>query len=189
MYKAAHPDSKDSFSIMWKPFYLNPAAPKTGVDKRDYYRSKFGEAKTEMILDRLAAVGKDVGIKFSFGGKTGNTRDSHRLIQLGKTKGADAQTRVVEELFTSYFENEGDITSHAMLKEAGVKAGLFELEIKDCLESESGGLEVDKEVAEAQRNRVSGVPNFVLQSKYEIGGAQDAEAFVQAFKKIKEIEG
>ena len=159
------------------------------MDKPEYYRSKFGEAKMEMIFGRLAAIGKDVGIDFSFGGRTGNTRDSHRLIQLGKTKSAHAQTRVVEELFTSFFEKEGDITSHDMLKEAGVKAGLAEAEVEAWLASESGGLEVDKEVAEAQRKRVSGVPNFVLQSKYEIGGAQDGEAFVQAFEKIKEIEG
>ena len=36
---------------------------------------------------------------------------------------------------------------------------------------------------------VSGVPNFVLQGKYEIGGAQDAEAFVKVFERVKEIEG
>ena len=142
-----------------------------------------------MIFGRLAAVGEDVGIKFNFGGKTGSTRDSHRLIQLGKTRGADVQTRIVEELFTSYFENEGDITSHAVLKDAGIKAGLPEVEVNDWLETGKGGPEVDKEVNEAQLRRVNGVPNFVLQSKYEIGGAQDAEAFVKVFEKVKEIEG
>jgi len=46
------------------------------------------------------------GQNFKFGGKTGNTRDSHRLIQLAKTKSPQLQTRVVEELFAAYFENE-----------------------------------------------------------------------------------
>ena len=188
LYKSAHPDTKDTFSITWKPFYLNPQAPKVSVDKRKYYQSKFGEAKAEMIFGRLAAVGEDNGIKFNFGGKTGNTRDSHRLIQLGKTKSPEAQTRIVEELFTSYFENAGDITSHEVLKDAGVKAGLPEAEVQSWLESGKGGSEVDKEVNEAQLRRVNGVPNFVLQSKYEIGGAQDADAFVKVFEKVKELE-
>ncbi|CAD6569154.1 MAG: hypothetical protein ASARMPREDX12_002228 [Alectoria sarmentosa] len=188
LYKSAHPSSSDTFTTTWLPFYLNPAAPKIGVDKRSYYKSRFGAEKATMILDRLAAVGKDAGINFSFGGKTGNTRDSHRLVELGKTKGPDVQTRIVEQLFKSYFEQEGDITSHEVLRHAGVRAGLEEEEVRSWLESDKGGEEVDKEVAEAQIRGVSGVPNFVLQGKYEIGGAQDADAFVKVFEKVKEME-
>ena len=188
-YQKAHPSSNDIFETTWLPFYLNPQAPKTGIDKREYYESKFGDAKASMIFDRLTAVGKDVGIDFSFGGKTGSTRDAHRLAQLAKAKGTDVQKRVVEELFAAYFENEKDITSHDVLREAAVKAGLDEGEVKAWLESDKGGPEVDKEVMEAQMRGVSGVPNFVLQDKYEIGGAQDAEAFVSCFEKLKEMEG
>ncbi len=188
LYKSAHPSSDDTFGTTWLPFYLNPTAPKIGVDKRSFYKSKFGDEKASMIIERLTAVGKDAGINFSFGGKTGSTRDSHRLVQLGKTKGPHVQTRVVEELFKSYFENEGDITSHDVLTEAGVKAGLEEAEVKTWLQSDKGGKEVDKEVSEAQIRGVNGVPNFVLQGKYEIGGAQDAEAFAKVFERVKEME-
>ena len=189
LYKAAHPSSNDQFITTWLPFYLNPTAPKIGVDKLSYYKSRFGEEKASMITERLTAVGKDAGIDFSFGGKTGNTRDSHRLVELGETKGADVQTRVVEELFKSYFEEEGDITSSEVLRQAGVRAGLEELEVKNWLESDRGGDEVDKKVTKAQIRGVSGVPNFVFQGKYEISGAQDAEAFVKVFEKVKEMEG
>jgi predicted DsbA family dithiol-disulfide isomerase len=188
-YKSTHPGSKDTFSTTWCPFYLNPHAPKTGIDKREYYKSKFGDDSASMIFERLGGVGKEVGINFSFGGKTGNTRDSHRLVQLGKTKSAEVQTRVVEELFKSYFEKEKDITSHETLREAGVKAGLEGEEVEEWLKSDKGGAEVDKEVAEAQMRGVSGVPNFVLQEKYEIGGAQDPNAFVRVFEKVKAMEG
>ena len=187
LYKSTHPSYSDKFTMTWLPFYLNPDAPKISIDKRSYFKSKFGEQKTSMILERLAAVGKDAGINFNFGGKTGNTRDSHRLVRLGKTKGPDVQTRVVEELFKSYFEEEGDITSHEVLRVAGVRAGLEDVEVKTWLESDNGE-EVDKEVAEAQTRGVGGVPNFVLQGKYQIGGAQDAEAFVKVFERVKEME-
>lgn len=142
-----------------------------------------------MIFERLNAAGKDVGISFKYGGKTGNTRDSHRLIQLGKSKGPQMQTRVVEELFKAYFENEQDITSHDVLRKAAVKAGLAEAEVREWLESGKGGKEVDKEVAEAQMSNISGVPNFTIQGKYEVGGAQDPAAFVQLFERLKAIEG
>lgn len=187
-YQNAHPASQDTFSTTWLPFYLNPASPKVGINKLQYYKEKFGEERTGMILERLAGVGKEVGVNFSFGGKTGNTRDSHRLIQLGKLKGPEVQTKVVEELFKSYFENEGDITSHEMLQAAGVKAGLDAIDVKEWLNSDKGGPQVDREVLEAQMRGISGVPNFVMQGKYEIGGAQDAENFVKVFERIKEME-
>ncbi|TVY19479.1 hypothetical protein LARI1_G003346 [Lachnellula arida] len=187
-YKTQHPDSNDTFSTTWLPFYLNPGAPKVGVDKTAYYRNKFGDDRTEMIFERLSQVGKDTGINFKFGGKTGNTRDSHRLIQLGKSKSPAIQTRVVEELFAAYFENEGDITSHEILQKAGVKAGLDEKEVKEWLGSDKGGKAVDEEVEAAQLNQVSGVPNFTIQGKYEIGGAQDPGVFLRLFEKIKATE-
>lgn len=187
-YKELHPESNDTFSTTWMPFYLNPGAPKKGIDKAAYYKSKFGEDRTAMIFERLSQAGKDAGIKFKFGGKTGNTRDSHRLIQLGKSKSPAVQTRVVEELFSAYFENEGDITSHEVLKNAAVKAGLDEKEVKEWLASDKGGKEVDEEVEQAQLNQISGVPNFTIQGKYEVGGAQDPGVFLRLFEKIKATE-
>ena len=178
----------DTFSITWLPFYLNPDAPKVGVDKLSYYQSRFGKERSAMMFERLAGIGREVGIDFKFGGKTGGTRDSHRLIQLAKTKDEGVQTKVVEALFQAYFEEERDITSHEVLEAAGVKAGLAAGEVKEWLADDRGGKEVDKEVAGAQRKGISGVPNFTLQGRYELGGAQDEEAFLEVFEKIKRLE-
>jgi hypothetical protein len=51
---------------------------------------------------------------------------------------------VVVELFAAYFENEKDITSHDVLVDAGVKAGLNAAEVKEWLDSGQGGPEVDR---------------------------------------------
>lgn len=113
-----------------------------------------------MMQNHLARLGKQVGIDFAFGGKTGNTRDSHRLIQLAKTKGEGVQTRVVEELFNSYFEANEDITDMEVLISRGVKGGLDEAEVREWMGSGKGGEEVDKEVVQANRKFIGGVPNF-----------------------------
>ncbi|KAI9049079.1 hypothetical protein LZ554_006927 [Drepanopeziza brunnea f. sp. 'monogermtubi'] len=187
-YKEVHPNSEDTFSMTWMSFYLDPGAPKIGVDKIGYYRAKFGRETTDMMFERLSQIGREVGINFKHGGKTGNTRDSHRLIQLGKSKSPAVQTRVVEELFAAYFENEGDITSHDVLLGAAVKAGLDESEAEDWLRSDRGGPEVDREVEQARLKQISGVPNFTVQGKYEIGGVQDPAVFLTLFEKIKAQE-
>jgi predicted DsbA family dithiol-disulfide isomerase len=183
-WRDKHPDRDDTFSTTWYPFYLNPDAPKKGIDKRAYYRSRFGEDRTGMMFARLSGIGKTVGIDFKFGGNTGNTRDSHRLVQLGKLHGPEKQTRVVEELFKAYFENEKDITSHEVLTEAGVGTGLDEKNVQQWLAGDDGGPEVDKEVRDAKAKAISGVPFFTINDKYHLEGAQDPDAFLDVFDTV-----
>ncbi|KAF2101714.1 thioredoxin-like protein [Rhizodiscina lignyota] len=184
-FKKENPDSNDTFSTTWAPFYLDPEAPNEGEDKQARYARRFGAQRSQMMFQRLAMVGDSVGINFKFGGRTGNTRDSHRLIQLAKTKSPEMQTKVVEKLFEAYFEKEQDITSHAVLLKAAVEAGLDQAEAKDWLETDKGGPAVDKEVKEAQMKFIGGVPHFTISDRVEIEGADDPSTFVEAFKKVK----
>lgn len=188
LYKSAHPGNNDTFTVTWHPYYLDPNAPTVGVDKRAFYQSRFGESQSAMMFARMEALGKAVGINFRFGGKTGATRDSHRILQLAKTKGVAVQNKVIEQLFEAYFENEEDITSHDVLERRAVKAGLKEEEVKGWLESGAGGDEVDREVEEARSKRITGVPYFTVQGYHNIEGAQDSEGFARAFEGIKARE-
>ncbi|KAI7090987.1 thioredoxin-like protein [Hortaea werneckii] len=179
----------DTFSTTWYPFYLNPDAPKS-VDKQSYYEKKFGAQRTQVMQGHLARLGSQVGINFGFGGRTGNTRDSHRLVQLAKTKGEGMQTKVIEQLFNAYFEVNEDITDQEVLIQRGIKAGLDEQEVRDWMANGKGGPEVDKEVAMAQQKFVTGVPNFTINGKYEVQGAEEPAAFLQIFGEVKEtMEG
>ncbi len=188
LYQSAHPDINDTFTVTWHPYYLDPNAPTSSVDKRAFYESKFGDGNSAMMFARIESLGKGVGINFSFGGKTGSTRDSHRLLQLGKTKGPDVQNKVVEQLFDAYFEKEEDITSHEVLLRRAIRAGLREVEVKAWLESGAGGDKVDTEVEAARSNGITGVPNFMIQGEYNIEGAQDPEGFLKVFEAIKARE-
>ncbi|KAK3076716.1 hypothetical protein LTS18_012247 [Coniosporium uncinatum] len=189
LFRTAHPNQPVQFNTTWSPFYLDPTAPLEGEDKQERYARRFGSQRTAMMFQRLAQIGKDEGIDFKFGGRTGNTRDSHRLVQLGKTKGSEMQTRVIEELFAAYFENERDITSRDVLREAGLKAGLEEKEVEQWLGSDEGGEAVDKEVEEAQEGFISGVPYFSVEGRYHLEGAQEPEAFVDVFERILTQKG
>lgn len=180
-HRATHPE--DQFTTTWKPFLLNPSAPRH-VDKEAYYIQKFGQDRTRLMQGHLARLGREVGIEFAFGGKTGNTRDAHRLIQLGKTKGEAVQTRLVEELFRAYFEINEDITDPDVLIASAVKAGLDEDETRKWMDEDQGGGEVDREVADVQR-KLMGVPSFTVNGKYELQGAEEPSAFLHVFEEIK----
>lgn len=171
------------------------------------YSQKFGPQRATAIFSRLSAVGESEGIKFNFGGNTGKTRDSHRLLwyagQLEEAKRATVtvpaasstpapvgglQTRVAEKLFRAYFEDEKNITDPRVLLEAGVEAGLEREVVQKLLDSEEGGAEVDSEAKMAARRLVTGVPYYSIQAKYSVEGADEPETFLKVFEQIKEDE-
>ncbi|EPS27462.1 hypothetical protein PDE_02405 [Penicillium oxalicum 114-2] len=198
----------DTFTLTWHAFYLNPASPEfPGVNKTQAYGLKFGHERTAAIFARLAAVGEGEGIKFNFGGNTGKTRDSHRLLwyagqleqakrqQTASASAAAAspviggvQSRVAEKLFRAYFEDEKNITDPKVLLEAGVEAGLDKAEVQKLLDSDEGGAEVDSEAKMASMRLVTGVPYFTIQGKYAVEGADAPETFLEVFERVKEDE-
>lgn len=140
-----------------------------------------------MMQQRLQIMGKEEGINFTNQGRVGRTRDSHRIVQLGRTKGNETENKVVREVMKMYFEEGGDITSHDDLVKAAGKAGIEEGEAREWLSSEKGGKEVDGEVQEAYRMGVSGVPHVVINDKVEVHGAEDVSAFLDALKKARSL--
>ncbi|CAG8906944.1 unnamed protein product [Penicillium egyptiacum] len=197
-HQATYP--ADTFSLHWKAFYLNPAgAEYPGVNKAEMYTRKFGAERRDAIFARLSAVGKAEGIQFSFGGNIGLTRDSHRLLWFAGQREAEEvkkggvddgivgglQTRVVEQLFRAYFEEEKNITDLKILLEAGVGAGLDREIVKKMLDEDVGAQEVDLEAKTAARRLVSGVPYISVQGKYHVEGADEPEVFMEIFEKVK----
>ncbi|RHZ55640.1 DsbA family oxidoreductase [Aspergillus thermomutatus] len=208
-HRATYPS--DTFTLTWHAFYLNPYSPPyPGTDKREHYASKFGEDRVAAIFSRLAAAGETEGIAFKFGGKTGNTRDSHRVLWYAAVKEKEAgagggaaathgngngseervgglQTRVAEQLFRAYFEEEKNITDRKVLVDAAAAGGLDRGEVERFLESgDEGGKEVDLEAERARRRFVTGVPYFTVQGQYGIEGADEPETFLEVFEKVKQ---
>ncbi|KAJ5090356.1 thioredoxin [Penicillium argentinense] len=159
------------------------------------YNQKFGSERVSQMFTRLSAVGKAEGINFSFGGNTGKTRDSHRVIwfageqeksfpsSVGEVGGI--QTRVVENLFRAYFEEEKNITHRDVLVDAAVKAGLERSSVDALLDTDEGGEEVDGEAGNAARKLVSGVPFFEI-GRYVVEGADEPETFLEIFGKVRD---
>jgi predicted DsbA family dithiol-disulfide isomerase len=151
------------------------------------------------MIPYMAAVGGSVGIKFKYGGKIGNTRDSHRLIAEAGARGGDLQDRLVNKLFNAYFEVNDDISSKDTLAKIATEVGLFknQQEGLEFLKSDQRGAEVDREVDFNQYRRgISGVPHFIIEGstsrmiksdhvdQEEVGGAQDPKVFEQIFAQL-----
>mmetsp|Transcript_26396 Transcript_26396/g.63672 ORF Transcript_26396/g.63672 Transcript_26396/m.63672 type:complete len:185 (-) Transcript_26396:238-792(-) len=166
-------------TIDWKPFFLNPNAPSPGVDKLKMYHEKFGKDRVEKMIPYMKEQGEKVGIKFSYGGKVGNTLSSHRLVEFAKSKGK--QDAMIEKIMSYYFEQEKDISDTKVLEAAASEVGL---DAKEVLSSDTYTDKVKGEVHDAYRMGISGVPAFVINKKYSLSGAQDTESWEGILKKL-----
>ncbi|KAM7506880.1 hypothetical protein LguiA_017333 [Lonicera macranthoides] len=173
--------SKDQydFEIKWHPYFLNPSAPKEGVNKKDYYREKFG-SRSEQIHARMSQVFKGLGMEYNLSGLTGNTMDSHRLIHLAGQQGLDKQNDLVEELFLGYFTQAKYVGDREFLVESARKVGVEGA--AEFLEDPNNGLKEVNDELEKYSARISGVPNFTINGKHQLSGGQPPEVFLKAFE-------
>ncbi|KAF7562820.1 hypothetical protein G7046_g1329 [Stylonectria norvegica] len=192
IWQQRYPDANDTFAVSYLPFQLAPDWPKgpsSSRSKRQFYIERFGEERMLAMQERVGDAGRATGIEFKFGGQTGNSRDSHRLVRLSKKYGQEAEGKALDGLFAAYFEKEGDITDYETLKgiaiEAGIPAEDFQ---KAIVESDEGGKDVDEAALAARYSGVSGVPDFVIQDAYRLSGARDPLSFIKVFETIKKSE-
>mmetsp|Transcript_381 Transcript_381/g.1238 ORF Transcript_381/g.1238 Transcript_381/m.1238 type:complete len:175 (+) Transcript_381:164-688(+) len=161
-----------------------PEASVHGINKRSYYESKFGKERSEMMYQRLSSVFENLGIKYSLGGNTGPTLDSHRLITWSARFGAEKQNALVEALFKSYFVEEKAPCERDVLVAAAEEAGL---EGAEALLSDPQGClqEVEQELQHARG--ISGVPYFIVSNgsrTLTFSGAQPPDTFVEALEEL-----
>ncbi|KAJ4833099.1 hypothetical protein Tsubulata_001082 [Turnera subulata] len=175
---AASTDRFD-FEIKWHPFFLEPSAPKEGVNKLQFYRQKFG-SRADGILGRMAEIFKGLDMEYDMSGLTGNTLDSHRLIYFAGQQSPDKQHQLVEELFLGYFTQGKYIGDRKFLLECAQKVGLEGA--AEFLEDPDKGVKEVYEELEKYSANISGVPNYVINEKHKLSGGQPPEVFLRAFE-------
>ncbi|KAJ7201079.1 thioredoxin-like protein [Mycena pura] len=177
-----------NFKLRFKPFLLDPSLPSDKpLSKRERYVSKFGASRFEKLEQQMIATGRAVGINYSYDGSVRQTTDSHRLIEKAYAVGGEAiQRPFVEAIFAGYFEHEQDIGSHDFLAECAVKAGVFDAKDAALAFLASAELkdDVKKDIMNAMRMGVEGVPFVIMNNKYAVSGAQGQDTFLEIFRKL-----
>eukprot|EP00290_Baffinella_frigidus_P011994 CAMPEP_0180157580 /NCGR_PEP_ID=MMETSP0986-20121125/26332_1 /TAXON_ID=697907 /ORGANISM="non described non described, Strain CCMP2293" /LENGTH=183 /DNA_ID=CAMNT_0022107139 /DNA_START=237 /DNA_END=788 /DNA_ORIENTATION=+ len=171
------------FTVNWRPYQLDATSPKEGQNKLAMYNQKFGAERIKQMLPRLTEVFANVGLKYSLGGDTGNTLDSHRLAAWAMSKGGPVvQDKLMEEMFTNYFTEEKYLGDRQVLLAAAEKAGLDRKEAEAVLDSDMFEKEVQVEKKKFARG-VNGVPFFIVNGEPAVSGGQPPEVFEQIFEE------
>ena len=174
-----------AFDVRWRPFQLDPATPREGVDRKAYMERKFGGSdKIKPIHTALLKAGDDEGLNFAFEKivRTPNTINSHRLIRWSHSIGV--QDQVVELLFKSYFMDGADIGQLEVLKRIGTEAGMDDELVEELLNSDADLEKVEHEDSMARKIGINGVPTFLIGGKVLVNGAQDAEHLAHVIDRV-----
>ena len=182
-------DGSVLYTILWKPFLLNPSVPSEGEPRADFFRKKFGFTPTqEMMIDQklmldampmlghIEKAGKEMGIKTmnvaNFKVPLSNTINSHRLLRLTEQKypvtASDKQNLVADKIFRAYFE-EGKNVSDAqvmwqIVRESGLEGDVpqdfFLSDVHSSEHQNDTYLQYVKEEAKKAGRVTNGVPYF-----------------------------
>jgi predicted DsbA family dithiol-disulfide isomerase len=178
-------EHRDGVQVVYRSFELDPSAPagettptlERLADKYGMTPAQASQAQREM---EQRAAGD--GLTFRMGSlRSGNTRDAHRLIQLAKDRGRQAE--MVERLHRAYFTDEDSVFDHEALTRLAVEAGLDPLDVSDVLAGDAYTDHVDTDEAMARAIGATGVPLFVIDRKYGISGAQPPGMITQVLER------
>lgn len=172
--------------IIFRPFFLDPSIPAEGLGRREYMVAKFGEERLKTIHDPLIAAGKEDGVPYEFDKitRTPNTLDAHRLIRWSLLEGV--QPAVTEALFMAYWNQGKDVGDRDVLVAIADANGMDAGDIRTRLDADTDTAAVMAEVQQAQAIGVTGVPTYIINSRYGVVGAQPAETLALALRKAAE---
>ncbi len=167
-------------TVVHRSFQLDPSRPLGQTQNRrqmlmtKYRRSAQQVEAMDAQMEQLAAAD---GLEFHLRpeGVTGNTRQAHELVHLGRARGVgDA---VMERFFKVYFTENRSVFDPESLVSLAHEAGLDPASSREALEQGTYTAAVAAEGDQARHLGANGVPFFVIDSRFGVSGAQSIEVF------------
>lgn len=138
--------------------------------------------RVEAMLAQVTGIAAAVGLAYDFDAlRHTNTQKAHQVLHLALARGRQAE--VAERLFRAYFEEGRHLGHDDELAALAADAGLDAREVRDALASGTYATAVAADLAQARAYGISAVPFFVLDGRYGVAGAQEAEAFAAALEQ------
>lgn len=179
---------ENDIDIEMRAFELDPNASYEVVSKTDErFAVKYGltlNAARERI-EGISLLGRREGIDFRYADtQYTNMLDAHRLTKLVASKGNKENTnKVIHLLFDAYFTKNLKLADRSVLTDIARQVGIEEDELNKTLDSDDFIDDVRFDENEAYKLGVQGVPYFIIDDKYVIGGCQTKEGIKQTILK------
>ena len=177
-----------SYVFEMKAFELNPYAKKSaGGDIVAMFAAKYqlNLEDAQKRVDSINEMARAAGLEFDYAKVFHtNTFDAHRLTKMAMAKGGSAMAdQMAERLYKAYFAEGVDVGDQEVLVKLGNEVGLDPADIRAMLEGKDYSEQVSLDERQAQMNRISSVPCFIIEDTVAIPGAMPKEQFMEVIKK------
>lgn len=163
--------------------------PDTPVDfdgtPAEFLREKKGLPleQVEHMLQRVTGIAQQVGLNYDYDSvKQTNTVLAHELIHYAKAHGR--QLEMKERLLKAYFVDGKHVGRIEDLADLAAEIGFDRADVVRSLSAHEYLADVKADEALATEYGIQGVPFFVIDGKYGVSGAQDAETFANALSQV-----
>lgn len=189
-------DGEIEAEVRWRPFELNPDMPPEGEEQTAHIARKYGrsEADAQAVRERMREMAREAGVSLDWEGEgepppamMWNTFAAHRLLaRVLETAGPERQTALKLALFRAHFNHRRAIGEREVLLDVAEECGFDRAAAQAALDDEALATCVRAEERQAWDMNVTGVPAMVVVSKFLIPGAQAAEVYVNALRRVAE---
>ena len=168
-------------NVRWMSYELRPEKQLTPEEERHMAAYK---RKVDTHWPNVQAMAQNHGLVF--GPRNRNTRSRLALEASKFAEDAGAGDAYGEALFRAHFVEGRDLSDSAVLAEIAGSLGMDGSALRQALEQRSYKARVDRELALGFMHKLSGVPAFIIGSKYLVVGAQPLETLVDVVDKCVE---
>jgi predicted DsbA family dithiol-disulfide isomerase len=179
-------DGRDDVTVVFKPFQLDPRAPKEPMPVADAYARKFGGPEEAMrIIERITTTAEGEGLDFHLDvAQRANTFDAHRLLAYAHERGQ--QDAMKERLLQAYFVEGKDVADHDQLAGLAADVGLDRTDVAAFLASDDGVEALREELRDSVERGITAVPTFVFAGLWSVPGAQDPDTMLRVLEIVTE---
>lgn len=177
--------------LHFQPFELNPQMQPEGEDLNEHLMRKYGISPEQSAQNReaLRARGEALGFEFRLDRRRRmlNTFDAHRLLHWAGVQGEKQQQTLKHALLRAYFTDGLDVSSHEVLAQLAVEAGLEEARARQILAEGEYAEAVRAQQLHYQQQGISAVPSVIFNDRHLIQGGQPVELFERALRELSGI--
>jgi predicted DsbA family dithiol-disulfide isomerase len=175
-------EHRDQVTIRHRAFQLQPDISTT-VPTAEYLADKYQmpAEKVKEMQANVCAIADGEGLCYNLDETlSGNTFDAHRLLLWSATIGR--QDELLEAMYSAYFEKSLPLFSREDLIAVATRIDIDRVEVEKVLDGDAFRDDVIADRTLASQLGATGVPFFVIDTKYGISGAQPLEAFTQTLE-------
>ncbi len=176
---------RDDVEVVYRSFELDPTAPQEAVESTvEALARKWGTdvEGARRAMARGDAVAAEVGLHFvHHDAPSARTVDAHRLLHLAADHGVQGELK--EALLAAYFLRGESMGDHEVLRKAAAGVGLEPSRVDEVLAGREYADAVLADIDQARAFGATGVPFYVVDSRYGISGAQPTEVFAEVLER------